>query len=299
MAASLPDGDDASSVPLALVRQKTGPKGSQSGLGDDIKLKLAEFITDDFEALHVVLISGKRNQASALEDLLQKLLEYMVPVTIAKVTLKRWLAECMKECLVWEEEYSTEEKDGGSKKSGADNIREAPHKLAWVQLMRDVREQNNRVEARKTKKSKFNHQPTTSAQSGIPAPRPSIAGAAAPSEAEIIDIDSVVSKEGCEESMARALEAVDARKIAGLKSGNLQYKSPPPRPDMCAEIFTALRAREERDNGMYADVRSSMAYERLENAEKRLERAEAKNDQAEIARAQRTLDKIRFEIDGE
>ncbi len=299
MADSLPDGDDASSLPEPIVRQKTGPKGAQSALSVDIKLKLAEIITNEFEKLHVVLISGKRNQANAIEDILQKLHEYMVPVTISKVTLKRWLSECVKECLLWEEEYATEEKDGGSKKSGQDNIQDEPHKLAWVQLMRDVREQIDRAEhVQRTKKQKFNFAPK-SAPSVFPAPRPSIAGAAAPTESEIIDIDSVVCKEGCEETLALALQAVDARKSAGQASGKLNYKSPPPRPDMCAEILAAMRAREERDNGMFADVRRSMAYDRLENAERRLDRAVSKNDEAEIARAQRALDKIRDEIDGQ
>ena len=46
MAASLPDGDDAISFPEALVCQQTYQKVAQSVLWLDIKLKLAEFITD-------------------------------------------------------------------------------------------------------------------------------------------------------------------------------------------------------------------------------------------------------------
>jgi hypothetical protein len=62
----------------------------------------------------------------------------------------------MNDCLVWEEELATEEKDGGSKKSEEDATPETPHKQAWVQLMRDVRERMDREEAQKKKKPKFN-----------------------------------------------------------------------------------------------------------------------------------------------
>ena len=46
MAASLPDGDDAISYPEAPVCQQTYQNVAQSVLWLDIKLKLAEFITD-------------------------------------------------------------------------------------------------------------------------------------------------------------------------------------------------------------------------------------------------------------
>ncbi len=51
MAALLPDGDDAISFPGALVRQQTCQKGAQSALWLDInlKLRLVEFITDEFD----------------------------------------------------------------------------------------------------------------------------------------------------------------------------------------------------------------------------------------------------------
>jgi hypothetical protein len=64
--------------------------------------------------------------------------EYIFPSQITKPTLCKWIAECIAECVEWEAEVSTEEKDGCSKKSGQDNMPDKSHKLAWVQLMREV-----------------------------------------------------------------------------------------------------------------------------------------------------------------
>jgi hypothetical protein len=44
----------------------------------------------------------------------------------------------MNDCLVWEEELATEEKDGGSKKCGEDATPETPHKQAWVDVKNGV-----------------------------------------------------------------------------------------------------------------------------------------------------------------
>ena len=53
----------------------------------------------------------------------------------------------------WEEELQTEEKDGGSKKSGQDNMPDESQ-LAWVQLMRDARakDQAENPQSKKQKK---------------------------------------------------------------------------------------------------------------------------------------------------
>ena len=65
--------------------------------------------------------------------------EYLFPSQITKPTLSKWIVECIAECVEWEAELSTEEKDGGSKKSGQDNMPDDSHKLAWVQLMSEAR----------------------------------------------------------------------------------------------------------------------------------------------------------------
>ncbi len=289
-------GDDSTADPVPLSRQKTGPKCGMSALTDDMRQKLADFFADDLDIRYIGLVVGKRNQGHVIEELLKHVNDYIVPVTITRATLKRWLSACMNDCLVWEEEIATEEKDGGSKKSGEDATPETPHKQAWVQLMRDVRERMDREEAQKKKKAKFNAPSALISTS----PRPYIASAAAPTSAEIQDVDAVIiSKEGCAETMAQAIEAVQARKAAGLAAGNLNYKSPPPRQDMIAEMMASIRARDKHDDGMMSDVRRSMAFERLEPAEKRLERAELKNDQEEIERAKKSLKRIRDEIDAE
>ncbi len=48
--------------------------------------------------------------------------EYLFPSQITKATLNTWIFECIAECVEWEAEFSTEEKDGGSKKGGQDNM---------------------------------------------------------------------------------------------------------------------------------------------------------------------------------
>ena len=58
-----------------------------------------------------------------------------------------------------------------------------------------------------------------------------------------------------------------------------------------------MRARQERDDGLFAGVRRSMAYDQLPGAERRLDRAVALGDQEEIARATRALIRVREEID--
>ena len=58
-----------------------------------------------------------------------------------------------------------------------------------------------------------------------------------------------------------------------------------------------MRARQERDDGLFAGVRRSMAYDQLPGAERRLDRAVALGDQEEFARATRALIRVREEID--
>ncbi len=87
------------------------------------------------------------------------------------------------------------------------------------------------------------------------------------------DDDAIISKDGCGEAMANALDATAARKAAGQAANNLSYKSPPPRPDLVAEFLTGLRARQERDSSLFAGMRHSMAYDQLPGAELRLARA--------------------------
>jgi len=50
---------------------------------------------------------------------------------------------------------------------------------------------------------------------------------------------------------------------AGQAANKLDYKSPPPRPDLVAELMSGMRARQERDDGLFAGVRRSMAYDQL------------------------------------
>ena len=110
----------------------------------------------------------------------------------------------------WEAELTTEEKDGGSKKSGQDNMPDDAHKLAWVQLMRDTRAilvKDRPESAPMKKKCKFNGLTGKIITPSLPALRPSIAGPAAPTAEEMADVDAVISKDGCGEAMANALEA--------------------------------------------------------------------------------------------
>ena len=299
MADSVPVGTAVNSVQNQIARQKSGPKfGQKSALSDDVRLKLAQHISSELDIRHVLLIPGKRNKAHVMDELFQHINNYMTPTTITKPTLAKWLGECIDECVEWEAELQTEEKDGGSKKSGQDNIPDEPHKLAWVQLMREARVVMDREESfQKKKKPRFNGLTGKITTPSIPVPRPSIAGATAPTAAELIDVESAVNKEGCAESLAQALEIVTARKAAGLAANNLSYKSPPQRPDMVAEILSTMRAREERDNGLFTGVRRSMAYDQLPAARQRLADARADGDEEEITRATRALNKLRDEID--
>ena len=171
-----------------------------------------------------------------------------------------------------------------SKKSGQDNIPDEPHKLAWVQLMRETRVVKDREESfQKKKKPRFNGLTGKITTPSIPVPRPSIAGATAPTAAELIDVESAVNKEGCAESLVQALEIVTASNAAWLAANNLSCKSPPQRLDMVAEILSTMRAREERDNGLFAGVRRSMAYDQPPAARQRLADARADGDEEEIA----------------
>jgi hypothetical protein len=58
----------------------------------------------------------------------------------------------------------------------------------------------------------------------LAAPLPALAGAAAPTTEELAGIEAVISKEGCGQAMADALEATSARKAAGQAANNLSYK---------------------------------------------------------------------------
>ncbi len=42
---------------------------------------------------------------------------------------------------------------------------------------------------------------------------------------ELADVDTVISKDGCGQAMANALEATSARKAAGQAANNLSYKT--------------------------------------------------------------------------
>ena len=97
--------------------------------------------------------------------------------------------------------------------------------------------------------------------------------------------------------MSQALDVVDERKKTGLASGKLNYKSPPSRPDLCAEIMANMRAREERDNGLFASVQCSMTYDQLPAAEQRLASAKAGDNEEGKARATRALATLLEEID--
>jgi hypothetical protein len=235
-----------------------------------------------------------------IEELLAHTNEYLTPVTITKATLNKWLGECILECVEWEAEQLTEEKDGGSKKSGQDNMPDDSHKLAWVQLMRETRAltaKHHLESVQSKKKCKFNGLTGKIITPSLPAPRPSIAGPAAPTAAEMADDDAVLSKDGCGEAMATALAATTARKEAGQAANNLSYKSPPQRPDLVAELMLGMRARQERDDGLFAGVRRSMAYDQLTAAEQRLAHARASGDEEELARATRALNRLSDEID--
>jgi hypothetical protein len=140
MADSLPLDTAVDSVPVPISRQESGPKsGQKSALSDDVRLKLAQHISSELEIRHVILIPGKRNKIHVIEELLAHTNEYLTPVTITKATLNKWICECIEECVEWEAEVLIEEKDGGSRKSGQDNMPDDSHKLAWVQLMRETR----------------------------------------------------------------------------------------------------------------------------------------------------------------
>ena len=76
---------------------------------------MAQHISSDLEVGHVLLIPGKRNKQHVLEEMLADTNENLTPEIITKPTLNKWLAECIAECVEWEAELSTEEKDGGSR----------------------------------------------------------------------------------------------------------------------------------------------------------------------------------------
>ena len=96
MADSLPLDSAIESVPVPIARQKTGPKGGpKSSLSDDVKLKMAQHISSDLDARHVLLIQGKRNKQHFLEEMLVDTNEYLTPKIITKATLNKWLAECI------------------------------------------------------------------------------------------------------------------------------------------------------------------------------------------------------------
>ena len=147
------------------------------------------------------------------------------------------------------------------------------------------------------KKCKFNGLTGKIITPSLPVPRPSIAGAAAPTAIEVIEVDAVLSKEGCDEAMAAALEATSARKAAGQVANNISYKSPPQRPNLVAELMAGMCARQERDDGFFAGVRRSMAYDELPAAQQRLALARAEGEDEEIERATRALKRLRDEID--
>jgi hypothetical protein len=110
-------------VPIPGVRLKNVPKCvPKAVLSDDVKLKLAEHINSDMEVRHILLISGKRNKQHVVEEMLTATNEYLTPSQITKATLSKWIVECIAECVEWEKEVSIQEKDGGSKKSGQDNL---------------------------------------------------------------------------------------------------------------------------------------------------------------------------------
>jgi hypothetical protein len=103
------------SVPIPIARQKTGQKGGPKAvLTDDVKLKLAQHISSELDARHVLLISGKRGKNHVVDEMLELTNEYLFPSQITKATLNKWIFECIAECVEWEAEFSTEEKDGGS-----------------------------------------------------------------------------------------------------------------------------------------------------------------------------------------
>jgi hypothetical protein len=184
MADSVPLDAAVDSVPIPIACQETVLKGvPKAVLSDDVKLKLAEQINSDMEVRHVLLISVKRNKQHMVEEMPLATNEHLFPSQITKATLCKWIVECTAECVEWEKEVSTEEKDGGSKESGQDNLADDSHKLAWVKLMRDLRAltvEDRPGSAQKKQKVRFNGLTGKIITPSLSAPRPSIAGAAAP-----------------------------------------------------------------------------------------------------------------------
>jgi hypothetical protein len=180
MADSLPLGTDVDAVPSPIEHLTTGHKGGQkSSLSDDVKLKLAQDISSQLDIRHIVLIPEKRNKTHVIEELLALTNEYLTPITVNKATLNKWLVDFMQECVDWKAELLTEEKDGGSKKRRQDNLPDDSHKLAWVQLMRDIRALTvkDRPESGHSKKRcKLNGLTCKIITSSLPESRSSIAG---------------------------------------------------------------------------------------------------------------------------
>jgi hypothetical protein len=104
-------GTAGDAVPVAISRQKTGPKaqaGNKSMLTDDVELKLAEYISSDLDIRYVLVIAGRRNKEHTTDELLALVNDYITPSTIGKPTLNKWLAECIVESVEWEEELTTD-----------------------------------------------------------------------------------------------------------------------------------------------------------------------------------------------
>ncbi len=179
MADSLTLGTDVDAVSSPIEHLTTCRKGGQkSSLSDDVKLKLAQDISSQLDLRHIVLIPEKRNKTYVIEKLLALINEYLTSITVNKATLNKWLVDCMAECVDWEAELLTEEKDVGSKKSRQDNMPDDSHKLAWVQLMRDIRAltvKDRPDSGHSKKRCKLNGLTGKIITPSLPEPRPSIA----------------------------------------------------------------------------------------------------------------------------
>ncbi len=197
LADSVPLDTAVDSVPIPIARQKTDQKGGPKAvLTDDVKLKLAQHISSELDARHVLLISGKRDKNHVVDEMLELTNEYLVPSQITKATLNKWIFECIAECVEWEAEFSIEEKNGGSKKSGQDNMPDDSHKVARVQLMREAKarsDEDRPGSAQKKQRVQFNGLTGKIITPSLFAPRPSIAGTSAPTAEEVADVDAVIS----------------------------------------------------------------------------------------------------------
>jgi hypothetical protein len=130
-------------------------------------------VDSDWNRMKVALIPHSKTKQAVIPD-------GQIPPQIVPKTLSSWLASCMKKAGKWDAQLADEQKHGGDRRSGADNIENKDYKMLRITIYNRYHGEFNEKGQPKRQASVVDPDLTSQYQ-GTP-----------PSAAELLDNDRVI-----------------------------------------------------------------------------------------------------------